>query len=301
MAATIDTAFRQGYQDEFEVKFQQDGSRLRPFITERPQNVERKMYDRVGTVNVTQKTVRHGPTVLVDAEHTRVACLMDDWRPDALAFDNEDQLRMEMADPRNAYASTQAKALGQQLDRVIITAATGTTYTGKNGTTAETYTAATYGVAVNAVAPGQVAADSNLTIEKLIQAKAKFGTQESADPNERLTFVLAQSQLNSLLRTTEVTSADYNTVKALVNGQIDSFLGFNFVRTELLAKDANNVRTCLAFSKSAIIVGMGSSLITRMDQRADLNYTWQVWCQGTFGAVRTWREKVVSVACDEDV
>ena len=61
---------------------------------------------------------------------------------------------MALQDPRNGYAQTQAAALGRQVDSVIIAAATGTTYTGKNGTTAETYSATTYGVAVNAVAPG---------------------------------------------------------------------------------------------------------------------------------------------------
>jgi hypothetical protein len=295
----IDTAFRQSYQDSFEVKFQQSGSRLRGTITERPQNTERKMYDRVGTVNVSRRSVRHGPTVLNDGDHTRIAVIMDDWRPDAIAFDNEDQLRMEMADPRNAYAETQAKALGRQLDSVIITAATGTTYTGKNGTGTESYNATTYGVAVNAVAPGATPANSNLTIEKLIQAKAKFGTNESVEDGEMITFVLAQSQLNSLLRTTEITSADYNAVKALVSGQVNTFMGFNFVRTELLSYSSTNVRRCIAYPKSGIIVGMGNALRTRMDERADLNYTWQVWCQGTFGAARSWLEKVVSVDCDE--
>ena len=294
----IDTAFQNSYQNQFEVKFQQMGSRLRPYVTERPQNSERAMYDRIGTVNVTAKTVRHGPTVLTDADHTRVACLTTDWRPDALAFDNEDALRMNLNDPRNGYAETQAHALGRQLDQVIITASTGTTYTGKLGTTAETYANSTYGVAVNAVPPGAVAVNSNLTIEKLIQAKAKFGTQESVMDGEPLVFVLTQSQLNSLLRTTETTSADYNTVRALVTGTIDSFMGFKFVRTELLAK-TGNIRTCIAFPKSGIIVGMADQKRVRMDERADLNYTWQVWTQGTFGAVRTWREKMVSVECDE--
>jgi hypothetical protein len=297
--AAIDTAFRQGYQNEFEVKFQQMGSRLRSTVTERPQNVERDMIDRIGTVAVTQKMVRHGPTILNDADHTRIAVLIEDYRPDALAFDNEDKLRMALMDPRNGYAQTQAHALGRKVDEVIITAATGTTYTGKNGTTAENYTQATYGVAVDAVAPGAVAASSNLTIEKLIQAKAKFGTQESAMDGEQLTFVLAQSQLNSLLRTTEVTSADYNTIRALVNGQLNTFLGFTFVRTELLAKTAAGVRTCLAYPKSGIVLGMADQKTVRMDERTDLNYTWQVWTQGTFGAARTWPEKVVAVLCDE--
>jgi hypothetical protein len=275
------------------------GSRLRTTVTERPQNVERDMIDRVGTVTTTKKTVRRGPTILDDGDHTRIAVLIEDYRPQALSFDNEDKLRMALQDPRNAYAQTQAYSLGQMVDTVIIAAATGTTYTGKNGTTAETYTAATYGIAVDAVAPGAVAATSNLTIEKLIQAKAKFGTNESAMDGEQLTFVLAQSQLNSLLRTTEVTSVDYNAVKALVTGQVNTFLGFTFVRTELLTYSSSGVRRCLAYPKSGIVLGMADQKTVRMDERADLNYAWQVWTQGTFGATRTWLEKVVSVDCNE--
>lgn len=295
----IDTAFQNGYQNQFEVKFQQMGSRLRPYVTERPQNVERDFYDRIGTVNVTERTVRHGPTVLTDGDHTRIACLTSDYRPDALAFDSEDALRMKLNDPRNGYAETQAHALGRKLDQVIIAAATGTTYTGKQGTTAETYTAATYGIAVDAVAPGATPANSNLTIEKLIQAKSRFGQNESVMEGEPLVFACAQKQLDSLLRTTQVTSADYNTVRALVNGQIDTFLGFKFIRTELVTYSSGVIRRCIAFPKSAIILGMADMMRTRIDERADLNYTWQVWCQGTFGAARTWREKVVSVDCDE--
>jgi hypothetical protein len=295
----IDTAFRIGYQNEFEIKFNQGTSRLRDTVTIRPQNTERKMYDRIGSViSVVKKTVRHGPTIRADAEHTRIACLIDDWRPDALLFDSEDALRMEMADPRNEYAQIQAEGLLRKMDEVIIAAATGTTYTGKNGTTPETYAASTYGVAVDAVAPGQIGANSNLTIEKLIQTKAKFGTQESARPDEMITFVYTQSQINSLLRTTEVTSADYNSVKALVEGKINTFMGFNFVRTELLTK-TGNIRTCLAYPKSGIILGIADEKKTRMSELEEFNYTWQVWAQATFGAVRTWPEKVVSVECDE--
>lgn len=297
--SSIDIAFRQSYQNEFEIKFQQMGSRLRRTVTERPQNVDRALYDRIGTVNVTQGNVRHGPTILNDADHSRIACFTTPWRPDALAFDNEDSLRMALADPRNAYAQTQAMALGRKMDSVIISAATGTTFTGLNGTDTETYSATTYGIAVDAVPPGGVAANSNLTLEKLIQAKAKFGTNESVMDGEELFFVLSQSQMNSLLRTTEITNADYAAIKALVQGVVNSFMGFTFIRTELLTYSSSNVRRCLAYPKSAIILGVADDKTVRMDQRPDLNYTWQVWTQGMFGGVRTWREKVVSVDCDE--
>jgi hypothetical protein len=297
MASSIDTAFIQSYHNDFEVKFQQNGSRLMPYVTVRPQYSKTDFYDRIGTVSFAEKTTRHAPTALEEAEHTRIAVSMRDYR-NALPFDTEDKIRMGLRDPRNAYAETQAKALGQKFDSVVIAAATGTTYTGETGGTAETYSATTYGIAVNAVAPGNAPANSNLTIEKLIQAKSKFGVQESVMDGEPLVCVVTQSQIDSLLRTTETTSADYNTVKALVSGAIDSFMGFKFVRTQLLAK-SGNIRTCLCFPKSGIVVGMADQRVTKIDQRPDLNYTWQVWTQGTFGATRTWREKVVSIDCDE--
>lgn len=297
MASSIDTAFIQSYHNDFEVKFQQNGSRLMPYVTVRPQYSKTDFYDRIGTVSFAEKTTRHAPTALEEAEHTRIAVSMRDYR-NALPFDTEDKIRMGLRDPRNAYAETQAKALGQKFDSVVIAAATGTTYTGETGGTAETYSATTYGIAVNAVAPGNAPANSNLTIEKLIQAKSKFGVQESVMDGEPLVCVVTQLQIDSLLRTTETTSADYNTVKALVSGAIDSFMGFKFVRTQLLSK-TSNTRTCLCFPKSGIVVGMADQRVTKIDQRPDLNYTWQVWTQGTFGATRTWREKVVSIDCDE--
>jgi hypothetical protein len=300
MASTIEASFIQSYHNEFEVKFQQGGSRLMPYVTVRPQFSKTEYFDRIGTVAFTEKTTRHAPTTLEEVEHTRIAVTMRDYR-NALPFDTEDKIRMGLRDPRNAYAETQAKALGQKLDAVIIAAATGTTYTGETGGSPELYSAATYGIAVNAVAPGNVAADSNLTIEKLIQARSKLFINEAVSDGEPLVCVVTQSQLDALLRTTEVTNEDYNSIKALTTGMVDTFMGFKFVRTQLLSKDASNVRTCLAFPKSAITVGMADERQTKIDQRADLNYTWQVWTQGTFGATRTWREKLVSIACDEDV
>lgn len=40
----------------------------------------------------------------------------------------------------------------------------------------------------------------------------------------------------NLLRETEVSSYDFNNVKALVEGKIDTFMGFKFIRTQRLPK-----------------------------------------------------------------
>jgi len=45
-------------------------------------------------------------------------------------------------------------------------------------------------------------------------------------------FAAGSDQLSNLLSSTAATSGDYNTIKALVNGETNSFMGFTFVRTE---------------------------------------------------------------------
>ncbi|GAH48044.1 unnamed protein product, partial [marine sediment metagenome] len=63
---------------------------------------------------------------------------------------------------------------------------------------------------------------------------AKQILDEAEAPPEDRYFVCTSESIIDLLGTTEVTSADYNTVKALVAGQINSFLGFTFKQTELI-------------------------------------------------------------------
>src|SRR3546814_3244582 len=77
-----------------------------------------------------------------------------------------------------------------------------------------------------------------LTLVKLLQAKEILDAAE-VDVDDTTgqgapTRVIAVStkQITNLLGTTEIKSVDYNSVKALAQGQADTFLGFKFVRTE---------------------------------------------------------------------
>lgn len=78
---------------------------------------------------------------------------------------------------------------------------------------------------------------------------------------DRRILVCTQRQLNALLDDDHVSSADYNSVKALVNGTIDSFYGFKFVKYNGLPLE-NDVRTCWAFSSSSMQLAV--SLDTRI-------------------------------------
>jgi len=97
--------------------------------------------------------------------------------------------------------------------------------------------------------------DTNMNVAKLREAK-KLLDKNNVPPEGR-NIILHANGLASLLSETAVTSSDFNTVKALVAGEINTFLGFTFHilgdRSEGgLAVDASLDRTCFAFHKDAI-------------------------------------------------
>lgn len=296
MSWNPDIAFVQNYRSDLELKFQQMGSRLRKTVRNAVQRAEYEYFDRLGTATANDMTTRHADTPLDDIDHSRRRNQIIGANH-ALLFDNQDKLKM-LIDPTSGYAQSQAAALGRKMDSRIITAASGTAYAGKSGGTATVYNTA-YRIASTYTESGAVTA-SNLPIGKLRQARYLLDSGEAVADGETIWFIHTAKQTQSLLRSTEVTSSDYNTVKALVAGEINSFMGFNFVRTELLSKSSND-RTCLAYPTSALVLGVGQDIKVEITPRADKNYSIQVYSENTCGATRLWEEKVIEVICDESV
>ena len=153
------------------------------------------------------------------------------------------------------------------MDDEIIAAATGNAFTGATGSTS------------TALGSGQAITESGtdgLTIAKLRTAKEKFDLA-SVDPSlpRFLFLVVGPRQVSDLLGTTSVTSSDFNTVKALVNGEVDTFMGFKFITSTRLAI-ASSKRLC------ALVLGqwrwhkawlLGKDVMTRIDERSDKGYT----------------------------
>jgi hypothetical protein len=109
---------------------------------------------------------------------------------------------------------------------------------------------------------------------------------------------VSPKQITDLLGTTEVTSSDFNTVKALANGEINSFLGFNFVVSNRLSI-ASSKRKCIAYAMDGIGLGVGKDVTARIDERADKGYATQVYYCASFGATRMEEEKVVEIQAHE--
>ena len=136
-----------------------------------------------------------------------------------------------------------------------------------------------------------------MTVAKLLEAK-ELMDESDVDPSIPRHIVVSPDQITALLNTTEVKSSDFNTVKALAQGQINSFLGFNFLTSTRLSK-TGNIRKCFAWAQDGLVLAMGKDVMARIEERADKSYSTQVYYCATFGSSRMEEEKVVSIDCDE--
>ncbi len=141
-------------------------------------------------------------------------------------------------------------------------------------------------------------ANSNLTFEKLNEAKRLLRSKD-IDPDEEMYAVVNASALHSLLTESEVQSIDTNTVRALVRGDIDTFMGFKFIQSERISGAGTEAdpALCLFFAKSAIGVAIGQDIQVKMSERDDKSYATQVYASMSLGAVRVEEEKIAQVQC----
>lgn len=289
MSFQVTTAFVQQYSTNVQLLLQQRGSRLRDCVTVGSYTGKAaKAVEQIGEVTAQARTSRHADTPLISTPHDARWVHPTDYEW-ADTIDDQDKLRM-LIDPTSPYAMNGAYALGRAMDSLIITAALGAALTGENGSTSTPFDTSNQQIAVGA---------AGLTVAKLRTAKKKLMANEVDVENDPLYCAVTAVQLDNLLGTTEVTSSDYNTVKALVSGSVDTFMGFKFIHTELLGLDGSSDRRCIAWAKSGLHLGIWNDITTKISERADKSYATQVYVKGTFGATRVEEGKVVEIICDE--
>ncbi len=286
MSVQITTAFVEQYKSNVFHLAQQKGSKLRDAVRTESVVGKSHFFERIGSTAAVKRTSRHADTPRVDTPHSRRKVTMDDYDWADL-IDDSDKVRL-LISPQSEYAKAGAYAMGRTMDDVIIAAATGNAFGGVSG-----------GNSIPLPAGQKIAHGSTgLTIAKLISAKEKLDAA-NVDPDEARTIVCSAKQISDLLGTTQITSADFNSVKALVQGDIDTFMGFKFIRSERLGLDSNNNRQVLAFTNTSMGLALGKDIQTKISERADKNYSTQVYLCMTIGATRVEDEKVVEIACTE--
>ena len=286
MSTEITTAMVEQYGSNIDLLSQQKDARFSGKTRSESQTGETAFYEQIGATAAVQRTSRHADTARVDTPHARRAVTMDtfEW---ADLIDQADKVRL-LIDPTSSYSMSAVMAMNRSRDDVMIEAALGTARTGKKGT-------------VNVILPVTqkiVASATGLTIDKLREA-AEIINANDVDPDIRRYLAFSSRQLTNLLATTEVTSSDFNTVKALVEGKVNEFMGFTFVRTERLTTDSNGDRQVIAWAEDGLLMAQGNNNITRITERSDKSYSVQVFRSEDFGATRMEEDKVVEIACVE--
>lgn len=140
----------------------------------------------------------------MNVDYNQVWCDLEDWE----AYDYVDKFDMKKINFSEVteLAEVAADCLGLRIDQIIIDKMNA-------------------GFDSSNMVAGNGA--NALTVNTLIEACALLN--KNGVPTTDRYFMHSACQLADLLKTTAVTSADYNSVKALVNGTVNSFLGLKFV------------------------------------------------------------------------
>jgi hypothetical protein len=306
MSQQITEAFVQQFNSNIMMLSQQKGSRLEPAVRNESQKGNSQFFDRIGSVAAVLRTGRHAQTPQMDTPHSRRMVTLADYEWADLV-DNQDKIRM-LIDPTSEYAMAAAWAFGRAKDDVVIAAALSNAYGGVAGATPVAHPN------TQKYAANDGTAFSNLNMVTLRGVKRIMDQREVEGKRY---FACTASQIESLLGQTQVTSSDFNTVQALVKGEVSSFMGFEFIRLERLglttsttATAATGVvgagaglsgtnRACFAWAEQGLLLSKGEDFITKMSERDDLGYAMQVYARMSIGATRMEEEQVVEVICKE--
>jgi hypothetical protein len=183
-------------------------------------------------------------------------------------------------DERSELVQVVSKSIARRMDQIMIDAL--------NAATGTSTVATTVG-----------GAGTNMNIEKL-RATAKAMNEKNV-PSEGRNLLMHASQLDALLGETEITSQDFASVKALVQGEINTFMGFNILT--MGDRDEGGIpkpstRTCFAWHKDSM--GYAES----MAQKTEVNYvpektSFLVSSMFSAGSVSIDGEGIVKISCTE--
>lgn len=288
MSVTIPQSFVDQFSANVHMLTEQRTSRLRGTVMEEPVTGESFSRERIGTTQDTANTIteRHGDTPLNNTPHSRRWGYMVDYDVADL-IDRQDRVRL-LIDPTSAYTVRHAGVMGRTADDTILEALSGNATAGKNGGTSV------------ALPSGQKvpSGSTGMTIAKLIDAKEILDANEVDDMFTRY-YVYSARDLAALLNDDRLTSSDFNTVRALVRGEINEFMGFTFIRVERpIVVESSTLRKNYAYVQSAVTLGIGDGPQSVASPRPDKRMAQQIYTWGTWGAMRLEEELVVEVAND---
>jgi hypothetical protein len=277
MAQNVTTAFVTLFESEVKQAYQAE-SVLRGTMRSRT-NVQGNTvkFPKIGKGTATVRVPQTDVTPL-NVTYSQVTATMSDY----IAAEYSDIFHQSHInfDERRELVEVVSKAIGRRIDQVCIDALNAA-------------------ASPSTVATSVGGAASNMNIEKL-RAAAKALNENNVPASDRYMLMHA-SQLDALLGETEVTSSDFASVKALVQGEINTFMGFRFIT--IGDRDEGGLpkpstRSCFAWHKDSM--GYAES----MAQKTEVNYipektSFLVSSMFSAGSIAIDDEGIVKISCTE--
>ena len=147
-----------------------------------------------------------------------------------------------------------------------------------------------------------------------------------SDPLNKPYLAVSPKALQDLLTNTTVASIDFNNIKSLVSGDMNTFFGFEIIKSnqlpfvddtvaaneaanlswgattdlpEAAAAGTANIRGCVAYTRSAVRQVTNPQIQTEISKRDDKRFNYYAYSCMRTGAVRMEEKKVVQLGIKE--
>ncbi len=279
--------------------YQEKGGDLRGKVREESLVGKAHFFERLAKEPAVKKTTRHGDTPVLDPVHSRRMVVPSDYVWSALV-DQQDKIRL-LIDPTSEYAIAGSYALRRAFDDEILKAFAADAKGGENGETTVTFASE---AALDADFTAAALTTANiLTVKKALDLK-------SVPLSDRY-LVYHPAAMEQLLKQStapNASSVDYNTVKALVSGELNTWIGFTWVQYMRTATELPEVYTsgdatrpyCFAWHRDAMGIVVAKDIMARITERPDKDYAVQTYLCMTMGATRIQGEGVARFSIDTD-
>lgn len=275
---------------------QQTESRLVRAVRNETLTGEFGFFDQWGAVEPVERVSRHADTPFTEVPTGRRRVFARDWEMSDIV-DIQDTARM-LSDPNSYITRSFAAGMNRQKDRIIMQAAFAAADTGKTGGTSVAFPAGQQ-IAVDFVEAGS-ATNSSMTMGKLRRARELL-INAGVEDNE-LYIACGQREISALLRTLEVTSADFNQVQALMAGTLTYWMGFNWIivaepTPSIVQVDGSSNRRIPAWHMPGLLYASVVEPQVNAAPDPTKGFNNRVYMRAGFGATRMEEARVVEIKC----
>lgn len=268
------------------------GGILVPLVTSSGYTGEKvQVVNFLGPVEFIERDTPYGDTKLTEVEHLQRWISGKEYDC-AILIDRLDTLKM-IYDPTSPYVERMREAAARKMDEIIMNKFFAIAKTGKDAS-------------VDTAFPGAdtvVHGSTGMTLAKLRSLRKLIKKRHVDLRAVKPMIAVTAEQIDNLLGEVTTTSIDYNAVKPLVDGEVSSFMGFQFVPYEEYLghgiPKTSTTRECPVWVPDGMHFGVWDALTVTISPRPDKNNIKQAHATFTAGATRIEEGRVFKLECTE--